>query len=158
MKPWMVMLMIEALGSQDAGLDPELGLDKHFYNLATDGRKQVIGLETAESQIDRFDKMPEAMQEQMLRSELAEMDTEKSSLRSILTRGRPVMRPIRSSAQLVYKQPGGVCVPHPPQRNWMPQLDACQTHPVPGHRRRRAPGRPRWPARRTAETRLPGRQ
>ena len=45
MKPWMVMLMIEALGSQDAGLDPELGLDKHFYNLATDGRKQVIGLE-----------------------------------------------------------------------------------------------------------------
>src|SRR6266513_6257788 len=37
MKPWMVMLMIEALGSQDAGLDPELGLDKHFYNLATDG-------------------------------------------------------------------------------------------------------------------------
>ena len=85
MKPWMVMLMIEALGSQDAGLDPELGLDKHFYNLATDGRKQVIGLETAESQIDRFDKMPEAMQEQMLRSELAEMDTEKSSLRSILT-------------------------------------------------------------------------
>src|SRR5438132_7023175 len=29
MKPWMVMLMLEALGSQSAGLDPELGLDKH---------------------------------------------------------------------------------------------------------------------------------
>src|SRR5947207_9024128 len=83
MKPWMVMLMIEALGSQDAGLDPELGLDKHFYNLATDGRKQVIGLETAESQIDRSDKLPEAMQDQMLRIELAEMDTDKSSLRAL---------------------------------------------------------------------------
>src|SRR5438105_1265544 len=34
MKPWMVMLMLEALGSQAAGLDPSLGLDKHFYDLA----------------------------------------------------------------------------------------------------------------------------
>src|ERR1041384_3090770 len=48
MKPWMVMLMLEALGSQSAGLDPELGLDKHFYNLASSGGKQVVGLETAE--------------------------------------------------------------------------------------------------------------
>ena len=34
--------------------------------------KTVIGLETAESQIDRFDKMPEALQEQLLRSTLEE--------------------------------------------------------------------------------------
>jgi uncharacterized protein YbaP (TraB family) len=78
MKPWMVMLMLEALGSQDAGLDPQLGLDKHFYDMATGAGKTVIGLETAESQMDRFDTMPEAMQEQMLRSELAEMDTGES--------------------------------------------------------------------------------
>jgi uncharacterized protein YbaP (TraB family) len=85
MKPWMVMLMLEALGAQSAGLDPELGLDKHFYNLATRGGKPVIGLETAEYQVDRFDKMPDAMQEQLLRSELAEMETEKTSLRALLT-------------------------------------------------------------------------
>src|SRR5262245_61909117 len=82
MKPWMVMLMLEALGAQSAGLDPELGLDKHFYNLATGAGKQVIGLETAEYQVDRFDKMPDTMQEQLLRSELAEMETEKTSLRA----------------------------------------------------------------------------
>src|SRR4029453_12485321 len=70
---------------QGAGLDPELGLDKHFYNLAKTVGKQVIGLETAESQIDRFDTMPEAMQEQLLRSELVEMETEKTSLRALLT-------------------------------------------------------------------------
>src|SRR6476659_11256761 len=85
MKPWKVMLMLEALGAQAAGLDPELGLDKHFYNLAKGGGKQVTGLETAESQVDRFDKMSDAMQEQLLRSELAEMETEKSSLRTLLT-------------------------------------------------------------------------
>jgi uncharacterized protein YbaP (TraB family) len=128
MKPWMVMLMIEALGSQDAGLDPELGLDKHFYNLATDGRKRVIGLETAESQIDRFDKMPEAMQEQMLRSELAEMDTEKSSLRSILTAWQT------GDAAAIEKMLLASFTTNPAaytsliterNRNWMPQLETC---------------------------------
>ena len=52
------MLTLEALGSQKAGLDPDLGLDKHFYDRAKDRGKQVIGLETAESQIDRLDEMP----------------------------------------------------------------------------------------------------
>jgi uncharacterized protein YbaP (TraB family) len=128
MKPWMVMLMIEALGSQDAGLDPELGLDKHFYNLATDGRKQVIGLETAESQIDRFDKMPEAMQEQMLRSELAEMDTEKSSLRSILTAWQTGDAPAIEKmllASFTTNPAAYSSLITERNRNWMPQLETC---------------------------------
>jgi hypothetical protein len=128
MKPWMVMLMIEALGSQDAGLDPELGLDKHFYNLATDGRKQVIGLETAESQIDRFDKMPEAMQEQMLRSELAEMDTEKSSLRSILTAWQTGDAPAIEKmllASFTSNPAAYTSLITERNRNWMPQLETC---------------------------------
>ena len=128
MKPWMVMLMLEALGAQSAGLDPELGLDKHFYNLATMGGKPVLGLETAESQVDRFDKMPESMQEQMLRSELAEMDTERTSLRSLLTAwqtgdGAAIEKMLLGSfnsnpaayASLITER----------NRNWMPQLEAC---------------------------------
>ena len=43
MKPWMVMLMLEALGSQDAGLDPELGLDKHFYDMAAGAGRRSSG-------------------------------------------------------------------------------------------------------------------
>jgi uncharacterized protein YbaP (TraB family) len=128
MKPWMVMLMLEALGAQAAGLDPELGLDKHFYNLATMGGKAVIGLETAESQMDRFDKMPDAMQEQMLKSELAEMDTERTSLRALLTAWQtgdaPALEKMLLSsfssnptayASLITER----------NRNWMPQLEAC---------------------------------
>jgi uncharacterized protein YbaP (TraB family) len=128
MKPWMVMLMLEALGSQAAGLDPELGLDKHFYDMAAGGGKAVIGLETAESQIDRFDKMPEAMQEQMLRSELAEMDTETAGLRALLaawqagdaaTIEKMLLASFKSNpaayASLITER----------NRNWMPQLDSC---------------------------------
>jgi len=128
MKPWMVMLMLEALGSQDAGLDPELGLDKHFYDMAAGAGKTVVGLETAESQMNRFDKMPEAMQEQMLRTELAEMDTEKAGLRALLTAWQTgdaaaIEKMLLSSfnsnpvayASLITER----------NRNWMPQLDAC---------------------------------
>jgi hypothetical protein len=134
MKPWMVMLMLEALGSQDAGLDPDLGLDKHFYDMAAGAGKTVIGLETAASQMDRFDTMPEAMQEQMLRSELAEMDTEKAGLRALLTAWQTgdapavekmLLSSFRSSpaayASLVTER----------NRNWMPQLDACLTRAAP---------------------------
>jgi uncharacterized protein YbaP (TraB family) len=128
MKPWMVMLMLEALGSQAAGLDPSLGLDKHFYDLAGPKGKQVIGLETAASQMDRFDKMPERMQEQMLRSELAEMDTEQSSLRAILTAWQ------NGDAAAIEKMLLGSFSDNPTaydslitqrNRNWMPQLETC---------------------------------
>ena len=128
MKPWMVMLMLEALGAQAAGLDPELGLDKHFYNLATMGGKSVIGLETAESQIDRFDKMPDAMQEQMLKSELAEMDTERTSLRALLTAWQTgdaaaietMLLSAFSSNPTAYAS-----LITERNRNWMPQLETC---------------------------------
>jgi uncharacterized protein YbaP (TraB family) len=128
MKPWMVMLMLEALGAQSAGLDPELGLDKHFYNLAGTAGKQVIGLETADSQIDRFDKMPDAMQEQMLRSELAEMDTERTSLRALLTAWQsgdsPSIEKMLLSAFSSNPSAYASLITER-NRNWMPQLETC---------------------------------
>jgi uncharacterized protein YbaP (TraB family) len=128
MKPWMVMLMLEALGAQSAGLDPELGLDKHFYNLATGAGKQVIGLETVQYQIDRFDKMPDAMQEQLLRSELAEMETEKTSLRSLLTAWQTGDAPTIEKMLLTSFTDNPAAdnsLITERNRNWMPQLDAC---------------------------------
>jgi len=128
MKPWMVMLMLEALGAQSAGLDPELGLDKHFYNLATGGGKQVIGLETAEYQIDRFDKMPDAMQEQLLRSELAEMETEKTSLRALLAAWQAGDAPTIEKMLLMSFADNPAAYNSlitERNRNWMPQLEAC---------------------------------
>jgi len=134
MKPWMVTLMLEALGAQSAGLDPELGLDKHFYNLATDGRKQVIGLETVEYQIDRFDKMPDAMQEQLLRSELAEMETEKTSLHTLLTAWQSGDAPAIEKMLLMSFTDNPAAYNSlitERNRNWMPQLEACLKRSTP---------------------------
>jgi uncharacterized protein len=88
MKPWMIMLMLTALEVQKAGLDASRGLDKYFYDKATAAKKPVIGLETAEFQIDRFDKMPDEVQEQMLRSTLTELDAQSSQLKSMIAAWR----------------------------------------------------------------------
>ena len=80
-----------ALEAQKAGLDAALGLDKYFFDKARAAGKPVVALETAESQIDRFDKMPESLQEQMLRSTLTELDAQREQLAAMIGAWRRVM-------------------------------------------------------------------
>jgi uncharacterized protein YbaP (TraB family) len=128
MKPWMVMLMLSAMQMQQAGLDPNLGLDKHFFDRAKADGKTVVGLETAESQIDRFDKMPEPLQEQLLRNTLDEITMQKGELAAIVAawrRGdsaaleRDVMDGLKKYPA-VYQS---LIVER--NTNWMPQLEKC---------------------------------
>jgi uncharacterized protein YbaP (TraB family) len=85
LKPWAIAVVIQALVSQGMGLDPALGLDRHFLERAKARRMPVVGLETAAEQLDRLDKLPAAAQDRMLSeavtnpaegaSELAELVT-----------------------------------------------------------------------------------
>ena len=134
MKPWMVMLMLSAMQMQQAGLDPNLGLDKYFFDRAKMDGKTVIGLETAESQIDRFDKMPEALQEQLLRNTLDEISMQKGELATIIaawrrgdsaTLERDVMDGLKKYPA-VYQS---LIVER--NNNWMPQLEKCLTRTTP---------------------------
>jgi uncharacterized protein len=134
MKPWMVMLTIAALEVQKAGLDPNLGLDKHFYDRAKAAGKTIIGLETAESQIDRLDKMSEALQEQLLRSSLSEAETARNSLKLIVAAWR------RGDSAELEKTLLSDFTEYPAayrslivERNqsWIPQIEACLTRPQP---------------------------
>lgn len=65
-KPWMLALTLLSLEWQKAGFDPNLGLDKHFYDRARAEGKTVQGLETLEFQISRFDEMTAAEQDRLL--------------------------------------------------------------------------------------------
>jgi uncharacterized protein YbaP (TraB family) len=134
MKPWMVMLMVSALEAQKAGLDTNLGLDKHFYDRAKTAGKTIIGLETAESQIDRLDKMPDTLQEQLLRSSLSEMETTRNSLKEIVAGWR------RGDHAALEKMLLGDFTEYPAayrsllverNNNWIPQIDACLARPKP---------------------------
>ncbi|MFY2764499.1 TraB/GumN family protein [Arenimonas sp. MALMAid1274] len=75
MEPWLASLVISITEMQLLGLDPKLGLDKHFADRAVAAGKPVEGLETGAQQIEMFDGMDEKEQLQSLQEALAEMAT-----------------------------------------------------------------------------------
>ena len=79
-KPWSLSLTLQGLEWQKAGLDPELGLDKHFYDRAKQAGKPVQGLETLDFQLGQFDGMPMPLQDRLLASTLKEMASTKDSV------------------------------------------------------------------------------
>ncbi|MBS1819717.1 MAG: TraB/GumN family protein [Acidobacteria bacterium] len=79
-KPWSLALTLQGLEWQKAGFNAELGLDRHFYDLARARGIGVQGLETLEFQIAQFDSLPMPLQDRMLAQTLKELDTEKDSV------------------------------------------------------------------------------
>ena len=63
---WFVGLILTVTEMQKIGLDPALGLDKHFMDRAAKAGKPGKGLETGDSQIAIFDGMSVQQQEQFL--------------------------------------------------------------------------------------------
>ncbi len=70
---WFVSLLVSVTEMQAFGLNPELGLDKHFAQRAGEAGKPVSGLETGDQQIALFDGMDEKEQLQALQDTLAEV-------------------------------------------------------------------------------------
>ena len=134
MKPWMVMLLITVFEAQKAGLDAALGLDKYFFDKARTAGKPVLALETAESQIDRFDKMPESLQEQMLRSTLSELEVQRNSVAAMIGAWRSGdAAALEKMALSSFEGYRGAYTSLIVERNnnWVPQIEACMAKPRP---------------------------
>jgi hypothetical protein len=78
--------------------------------------------------------MPDALQEQLLRSTINEMDTERNSLKTIISAWR------RGDAPALEKTLLGSFADYPAayrsliverNQNWLPQIDACLARPQP---------------------------
>jgi hypothetical protein len=82
-KPWAIALTILGFEWQRAGFDPDLGLDKHFYDRARAEGKAVQGLETAEFQISLFDSMTNAQQDRLLAESLKDSEAEMANVRQL---------------------------------------------------------------------------
>jgi len=126
-KPWMIALTIEAMEWQKAGFDPELGLDKHFYNQAMADGKTVQALETIDYQISRFDEMPLDLQDHLLAETLKSIDTEQTSMSRLIESWRTgdaaaveriVLKDLQQEPQLYQR----LLVER--NRNWLPKLEA----------------------------------
>lgn len=134
LKPWMVALMLVQVEWQKAGFDPELGLDKHFYDQAKGEGKKTQGLETAEYQISRLDDMPLDQQERLLSESLKDLDAERANMARLVDAWRAgdaagVERIVLSELKqepLLYQR---LLVDR--NRNWMPKIEALFGRPRP---------------------------
>ena len=127
LKPWMVAQMLEVMQWQKAGYDPELGLDKHFYDLAQAAGKSVQGLETLDFQVSLFDGMTMAEQDHLLAETLKETDTEQANMAKLMeawkagdtpTVERIVLSALRQEPQLYQR----LLVDR--NKAWIPKLEA----------------------------------
>jgi uncharacterized protein YbaP (TraB family) len=133
-KPWALALTLEGLELQKAGLDADLGLDKHYFDRAKQTSKPVQGLETLAYQISRFDEMPMAVQDKLLSETLKEMDTTTTSVgemgRAWKTGDaagveRLVLKDLKAEPQ-IYER-----LLLERNRNWLPKIEALFTRAKP---------------------------
>ncbi len=82
-KPWFLAVSIEMLEYQKLGLDPRYGIDQYFLNKA-DGTKEIVELESFDSQMDIFRSMSESDQEMFLVYSLKEADGSKRNIDILL--------------------------------------------------------------------------
>lgn len=133
-KPWALSLTLQGLEWQKAGLDPNLGLDKHFYDRAKAAGKTVQGLETLDFQIAQFDGLPMPLQDRLLASTLKEMASTADSVNTLAKAWKNgdaatieslVLRDLRTEPEM-YRR---LLI----ERNntWLPKIQALFTRPKP---------------------------
>ena len=127
LKPWFLSLTLLALEWQKAGFEPDLGLDKHFYDQARSDAKTVQGLETVAFQISFFDGMTKEEQDRLLAETLKELDTQQTAMTTLADAWkagdaprveRLVLQDLRSEPR-VYQR---MLVDR--NRDWLPKLEA----------------------------------
>jgi uncharacterized protein len=132
LKPWMVALTLVQMEWQQAGFDPQLGLDKHFYDQAKADGRTTQGLETAEYQISRLDGLSMEQQEHLLSESLKEADSEKANMRKLVDAWRTgdsaavekiVLADLKAEPVLYQR----LLVER--NRNWMPKIEALFARP-----------------------------
>jgi len=85
LKPGMVAMTMTLIEMQKLGLDPKLGLDRHFHERARAAGKEVIALEDPQFQVDMITGFSKEEGEAMLDSTLKDLHTLKTLLGKLLT-------------------------------------------------------------------------
>ncbi len=132
LKPWMIALTLVQMEWQQAGFDPQLGLDKHFYDQAKADGKSTQGLETAEYQISRLDGLTMDQQERMLAESIRELDDEKANMKKLVEAWRTGDSPTVEKIVLADLKTEPVLYQRllvERNRNWMPKIEALFARP-----------------------------
>ncbi|WP_343214294.1 TraB/GumN family protein [Dyella sp. ASV21] len=84
MRPWLAALTLTMAPLVEAGMDPNLGVDKQLKTRMQQAGKAVDGLETSEQQIRMLADLPEAMQLDFLRQSFKEVADGPAKLRELV--------------------------------------------------------------------------
>jgi uncharacterized protein YbaP (TraB family) len=84
LKPSVAAMTLEVLALQKLGLDPEYGVDKHFYKRAKSDGKEIVSLETVDFQISLVTDFPKGEGELWMKSTLSELDKMKAQYDEML--------------------------------------------------------------------------
>ena len=84
LRPGMVAMTLALVEMQKLGLNPELGIDRHFDQRSRKAGKEIVGLEGAEFQIDLLTSFSKEDGEAMLTSTLNDLHILKTELAILL--------------------------------------------------------------------------
>lgn len=84
LKPWALALTITTLEFGRLGFDPDLGVDRYFFEKAKAEGREISALETIEYQMGLFDSMSEREQERFLMQTLRELEVMEASLDELI--------------------------------------------------------------------------
>ncbi|MEW5979711.1 MAG: TraB/GumN family protein [Acidobacteriota bacterium] len=125
-KPWLLAITLTALKLQTLGFDPEYGIDKYFSDKARTTGKSIIGLETLEYQVGRFEAMSEQLQESLLLQTLDELETVESEFDQIVNSwSKGDLTGLETLLESFKEYPEAyqlLLVER--NRNWMPQIES----------------------------------
>jgi uncharacterized protein YbaP (TraB family) len=128
MKPWMIATTLQALELQRGGFDPALGLDVHFHELAQQGAKRFVPLETGLEQLGYLENMGAGTEDAMVRENLESAQAEVNEVRKIAAAWRSgdaatleqVMLGSMKDSPAIYQS---LIVSR--NRNWLPKIQTC---------------------------------
>ena len=75
LKPWMLVITLTAVEYARLGYRPDLAIDAHLATLAHSQQIKVMALESVESQLDLFDRLPVAEQWTILDETIASLES-----------------------------------------------------------------------------------
>jgi len=83
-QPWFIAITMLSLNLQKLGFDPTLGVDQHFFELAKEAQKNIIGLESPEFQLDLLATLGGENQEDFIVKSIDQFDEMESSIHDLV--------------------------------------------------------------------------
>lgn len=126
MKPAMAAMMIEVFELTKLGLQPDKGIDKHFFGIAKEAGKTIVPLETVDFQLSLLTDFTKEEGEAMMKATLKDVENIKKDLTDLITAWKTgdstkldkMLNDAMQDSPAIYKR-----LVTDRNRNWLPKIE-----------------------------------